>query len=187
MESITKTKKSGHWYGHIQHRPRRGPNDVIHTDEGVDPRKSPWLKKGEKIWCPKGGSTTRPRCKGYAKRKRIGKREKGQYLKTFPSAEKVAAAQARKPEKYQATTTNRTLVVGGPGWRVRRVPAPAPERLDDIRAGRIPGVTMGADGVVRTHIDLEDGEVVPETTAPYREGGSDPFMHFLRGEFPLSK
>ena len=182
LKNISKKKGAGYWYGYGQHRPRRGPTDCIYTDEGVDPRKSPWLAKGEKIWCPKGGDTKKPVIRSHAKRRRIGPRAKGQYKKVFPSAAKVAAAQAKKPAKYAATTTSRTLVVGGPGWRIRRVPAPDPRRLDDIRAGRIPGLSMGDDGVIRTHIDLDPGEAIPEATEPYREGGGDPYMHFLRGE-----
>ena len=114
---------------------------------------------------PERGDTKKPVIKSHAKRRQIGPRAKGQYKKVFPSAAKVAAAQAKKPAKYAATTTSRTLVVGGPGWRIRRVPS---STSTDIRAGRIPGVTMGPDGVIRTHIDLNPGEKIPEATEPYR-------------------
>ncbi len=118
MKYATGREAKGLWWGHVEHRLKKGPKDVIYTDDGLDPRKTKSLAPGEKIWCPRGGDMGRPKIKEAADlhgtRKRLTK-EKRAYLKTFPSATKVAAAQANKPAKYQATMTNRPLVVNAPG------------------------------------------------------------------------
>ena len=149
-------------------------------DEGLDPRKSKSRGPGDKLYIPRGGANKKAKI---PKRKQLTAGKKRSYLTSFPSAAKVVAAQDTKPDKYKATTTSRTLTLNAPGWRVVRVPAPEAAALDNIRAGRVPGVALDGD-VVRTFIPMtkKERKAVPARDGPVPEDGPyDAYAHFEKG------
>ena len=168
-------------YGWIEHRLGTGPEDEYYVDEGLDPRKSRSRAPGEKLYVPRGGPQKKQKV---PKRQRLTAGRKRQYLETFPSAAKVAAAQATKPEKYRLTTTSRPLTLNAPGWRVTRVPIPSPEAERKIKSGQLPGLAYDGE-LVRTYIPLTRAEkkAVPPRTDPVPEDGpQDAYAHFLTGK-----